>query len=230
MAGQNGGVAVGAALAGDEAQQQALVHAHRLGRGQILGHQNAGLGALQAGIVHPLQDVQDRLCNVDDVRTAGLQIRVIHGCEHGSLIVAGGLDSVLGALVLAVDDLLDGVHKVVIFQHHGVDVEHFGNVLACFGQCLFVQSSLLLNGFLLSSLKAGHLCSGVGDLCGGDHGVLFLIDLQLADGNAVQNASTGAYLHRSFSFLLIHFKKAPADHSARAVASRRDQTFSVRNF
>ena len=229
-AGQNGGVAVGAALAGDEAQQQALVHAHRLGRGQILGHQNAGLGALQAGIVHPLQDVQDRLCNVDDVRTAGLQIRVIHGCEHGSLIVAGGLDSVLGALVLAVDDLLDGVHKVVIFQHHGVDVEHFSNVLACFGQCLFVQSSLLLNGFLLGSLKAGHLCSGVGDLCGGDHGVLFLIDLQLADGNAVQNASTGAYLHRSFSFLLIHFKKAPADHSARAVASRRDQTFSVRNF
>ena len=229
-AGQNGGVAVGAALAGDEAQQQAIVHAHRLGRGQILGHQNAGLGALQAGIVHPLQNVQDRLCNVDDVRTAGLQIRVIHGCEHGSLIVAGGLDSVLGALVLAVDDLLDGVHKVVIFQHHGVDVEHFGNVLACFGQCLFVQSSLLLNGFLLGSLKAGHLCSGVGDLCGGDHGVLFLIDLQLADGNAVQNASTGAYLHRSFSFLLIHFKKAPADHSARAVASRRDQTFSVRNF
>ena len=40
-----------------------------------------------------------------DVHTAGLQIRVIHGCEHGSLIVAGGLDSVLGALVLAVGGL-----------------------------------------------------------------------------------------------------------------------------
>ena len=52
-------------------------------------------------------------------------------------------------LVLAVDDLLDGVHKVVVIQHHGVDVEHLGDVLAGFCQCLFVQGGLLLNGCLL---------------------------------------------------------------------------------
>ena len=71
-AGQNGGVAVGAALPGDEAQQQALVHPHRLRGCQILRHQNAGLRALQGGIVHALQDVQHGLGNVDDIGAAGL--------------------------------------------------------------------------------------------------------------------------------------------------------------
>ena len=40
--------------------------------------------------------------------------RQVHGREHRSLIVAGGLDGVLGAHLLPVDDLLDGVHKVVV--------------------------------------------------------------------------------------------------------------------
>ena len=71
-AGQDGGVAVGAALPGDEAQQQALVHPHRLRGCQVLRHQNAGLRALQGGIVHALQDVQHGLGNVDDIGAAGL--------------------------------------------------------------------------------------------------------------------------------------------------------------
>lgn len=71
-AGEDGGVAVGAALPGDEAQQQALVHPHRLRGCQILCHQNAGLRALQGGIVHALQDVQHGLGNVDDIGAAGL--------------------------------------------------------------------------------------------------------------------------------------------------------------
>ena len=71
-AGQDGRVAVGAALPGDEAQQQALVHPHRLRGCQILRHQNAGLRALQGGIVHALQDVQHGLGNVDDIGAAGL--------------------------------------------------------------------------------------------------------------------------------------------------------------
>ena len=35
-------------------------------------------------VCHPLQDVQNGLCDIDDICTAGLQIRVIHGGEHRS--------------------------------------------------------------------------------------------------------------------------------------------------
>ena len=56
----------------NEAQQQALVHADRLGRGQVLSHEDAGLSTLQSSIVHALQDVQHGLGNVDDIGAAGL--------------------------------------------------------------------------------------------------------------------------------------------------------------
>ena len=202
-AGEDGGVAVGAALPGDEAQQQALVHADRLGRGQVLGYEDAGLSTLQSSIVHALQNVEDGLCNVDDVGAAGLQIGVIHGGEDGGLIVAGGLDGVLSALALAVDDLLDGVHEVVVIQHHGVDVEHLGDVLAGLGQSLLVQSGLLVDGLGAGVLKTGHFSGGVGHFGGRDDGIFFLIDLQLSDGNAIQDAFTGTYLHCNFSLFLL---------------------------
>ncbi len=208
-----------------------LIHAHGLGGSQILGYQNAGFGALQGGIVHPLQDVQDGLCNVDDIRTAGLQIRVIHGSEHRSLIVACRLDGVLGALLLPVDDLLDGVHKVVIIQHHGVDVEHLGDVLAGLCQCLFIQGGLLLNGLGPGLFKACFLCRRVRDLGGGNRGIFFLVDLQLANGDAIEHAFAGAYLHRSLSFVENLVRKSPRRVSRKGFVRRfKDQTFSVRNF
>ena len=203
-------MAVGAALAGDEAQQQAFIHAHGLGGSQILGYQNAGLGALQGSVVHPLQNVQHGLRNVQHIGAAGLQIRVVHGREHRSLIVAGGLDGVLGAHLLPVDDLLDGVHKVVIIQHHGVDVEHLGDVLAGFCQCLFVQGGLLLNGLLAGSFKTLQFCGSICHRGGGNSGIFFLVDLQLANGDAIEYAFAGAYLHSTFSFHLQPGVQRPA--------------------
>ena len=219
-AGQNGGVAVGAALAGDEAQQQTLIHPDRLGGGEVFGHKDAGLGALQRGVVHPLQNVQHGLCNVDDVCAAGLKIGVIHGREDGGLIVARSLDGVLRALVLAVDDLLDGVHEVVVVQHHGVDVEHLGDVLARLVQCLFVQGGLLVDGLGAGRFKAGLLGSGVGRVCRGDHRIFFLVKFQFADRDPIQDAFAGAYLHRSFLLLIKMFrcaKKPPQGVPARAL-------------
>ena len=194
-------MAVGAALPGDEAQQQALVQAHRLGGGQVLGHQDGGLGALHAVHVGPLQDVQHGLGDVHHVGAAGLEVGVVHGGKDGGLVGAGGLDGILGAHLLLGDDLPDGVHKVVVLQHHGVDVEHLGDVLAGFGQRFFVKGGLLLDRLLLGVLEAEQLRAGIGHGRGGNGGILLLVDLQLADGNAVQYAFTGAYLHIFSSFL-----------------------------
>jgi hypothetical protein len=191
-------VAVGAALPGDEAQQQALVHPDRLRGGQVVRHKDTGLGALQAGVVHPLQNVQHGLRDVDDIGAAGLQIGVVHGGKHGGLVVACRLDGILGAAALAVDDLLDGVHEVVIIQHHGVDVEHFGDVLACLGKGFLVQGGLLVDGLGPGVLKTLDLRGGVGHFGRRDGRILFLVEFQLANGNAVQNAFTGTHLHRSF--------------------------------
>ena len=199
-AGQDGGVAVGAALPGDEAQQQALVQPDRLGGGQVLGHQDGGLGALHAVHIGALQDVQHGLSDVHHVGAAGLEVGVVHGGKDGGLVGAGGLDRILGAHLLLGDDLPDGVHKVVVLQHHGVDVEHLGDVLAGLGQRLLIEVGLLLDGFLLRVLKPEQLCAGVGHRLGGNGGIFLFIDLQLADGNAVQYAFTGAYLHISRPF------------------------------
>ena len=105
--------------------------------------------------------------------------------------------------MLAVDDLLDGVHKVVVIQHHGVDVEHLGDVLAGLGQSLLVQSGLLVDGLGAGVLKTGHFSGVVGHFGGRDDGIFFLIDLQLSDGNAIQDAFTGTYLHCNFSLFLL---------------------------
>ena len=228
-AGQNGGVAVGAALAGDEAQQQALVHPDRLGGGQILGHEDAWLCALQRGVVHALQDIQHGLRDVDDVGAAGLQIRVVHGGEDGGLVVPGGLDGVLGTLVLAVDDLLDGVHEVVVVQHHGMDVEHLGDVLTSLVQRLFVKGGLLVDGLGAGVFEAGFLGGGVGDVGGRDDDVLFLVKLQFANGDPVQDAFTGAYLHRSYLLLISDVRKSPRRKVPQGLWLACPQTFSVRN-
>ena len=147
------------------------------------------------------QDIQHGLRDVHDVGAARLEVGVVHRGKDGGLVGARGLHRVLGAHLLLGDDLLDGVDEVVVLQHHGVDVEHLGDVLARFGQGLFVQGGLLLDGLLLRVLKAEQLRAGVGHGGGGNGGVLFLIDLQLADGNAVQYAFTGSYLHIFSSFL-----------------------------
>ena len=156
---------------------------------------------MEGSDVGALQDVQHGLGDVHDVGAAGLQIRVVHGGKDGGLVGAGGLDRILGAHLLLGDDLLDGVDEIVVLQHHGVDVEHLGDVLAGFRQGLLVEGGLLLDGLLLRVLKAEQLRAGVGHGGGGNGGVLFLIDLQLADGNAVQYAFTGSYLHIFSSFL-----------------------------
>ena len=212
-------MAVGAALPGDEAQQQALVHPDSLGGGEVLCHEDARLGALQRRVVHPLQNIEDGLRDVDDIGAAGLQIGVVHSRKDGGLIVSGGLDGILGAAVLAVDDLFDGVHEVVVVQHHGMDVEHLGDVLAGLSQSLLVEGGLLVDGLGAGVLKTGHFSGGVSHFGGRDDGIFFLIDLELADGDAIQDALTGAYLHCIFSlFHRFHLrnKKPPQAFPARA--------------
>ena len=188
-------MAVGAALAGHKAQQQALVQTDGLGGSQILCHQDGGLGALHAVHIGALQDVQHGLGDIHHVGAAGLEIGVIHGSKDSGLVGACGLDGVLCAHLLLGDDLPDGVHKVVILQHHGVDVEHLGDVLASLVQRLLVQGGLLLDGLLLGILKPQQFCAGIGDGLGGNGGVLLLVNFDLADGNTVQNAFASTYLH-----------------------------------
>ena len=62
-------------------------------------------------------------------------------------------------------------------------------------------SDVMLDRLLLGVLKAEQLRAGIGHGRGGNGGILLLVDLQLADGNAVQYAFTGAYLHIFSSFL-----------------------------
>ena len=214
-------MAVGAALPGDKAQKQALVHPHRLGGGQVLGHQDGGFRALHAVHIGALQDVQHGLGDVHHIGAAGLQIGVVHGGKDGRLVGAGRFDCILCAHLLLGDDLFDGVHKVVILQHHGVDVEHLRDVLACLLQGLLIQGGLLGDRLLLGVLKAQQLRAGVGDGGGGDGGIFFLVDLDLADGNAVQYAFTSAYLHCILILSLqrgplhgpaLPLKKAPAEN------------------
>ena len=153
--GQNGGVAVGGAVAGDDAQQFALVQLDRLAGGQIIGHQDDRLIHLHAGGALAGQDIYHPSGDVPDVGGPGLHILVVHGGEGGGKVFSGCGDGGLRCDVLGIQNALNGVQIVLVLQHHLVHFKDGRVVLADLFQRLLVQRAQLFLGALPGLVKAG---------------------------------------------------------------------------
>ena len=65
-------------------------------------------------------------------------------------------------------------------------------------------------GAYLTSMCSPTILTRLRSPCCGNRGIFFLIDLQLANGDAIEHAFAGAYLHSTFSFHLRPGVRRPA--------------------
>ena len=202
-AGQDCRVAVAGAVAGNKAQQFALIKLDGFAGGKIVSHQNSGLIILNASIALTSKDIDHPPGNVFDIRCPGLHIGIFHSGKCGGKVLAGSFGGIFGSDTLRVDHALDGIQIVLVLQHHLVNLEDGGVVLAHFLQSFLIQPRQLLLGFGTSGFKPLPLL--VGRDAGGLVGlhIFFFVNAQRADGNAVQNGFSGCYLHQTHSSLQI---------------------------
>ena len=191
-------MAVGASLAGDHAHKEGLVQTDRLRRSQILRDKDRRLGALHGTRIRAHQEVQGGLLQIVHVRASRLHVGIIHGLEDLSLVVKRDVDCILCGALLVLDDLLDGIHQVVIFHHHSMDLEDSCTVLARSDLCLLTQHILLGDDLLYRFVKTCDLSFRIIDDPLRDLKLRCLIDLDLCNCDSVQNAFTGSYLHILF--------------------------------
>ena len=204
-AGQNGGVAVGRAIPGDEAQQLGLVQLHGLAGGQVVGHQDNGVVAQQVGLGAAGENIHHPLRNVLHVGGTGLHIGVVHGGKGGGEILAGDGGGILSGGALGLDDVLDGLQIILVLQHHLVDFKDGGVFLTHLVQRLLIQGAQLLLGLLAGGPKARPLPGrGAAGFDGG--GLLLAEHAQGTNGDAVQNGFTGRDLHMASLFLLQRYR------------------------
>ena len=180
-AGQDRGVAVGGALAGDHAQKEGLVELDGLRGSQIFRDKDGRLCTLQAAGVIAQKEIKDSGLYVNDIRASGLHVSVIHLREHLCIHIKSGLGRVLGSAVLLCDDLAGGILQVLILKHELMSLENRRGLFARVCDSLLIQFTLLVDGLLEGIFKAGQLSSGifhdrVADLIAGG-----LVDLDLAD-------------------------------------------------
>ena len=107
VAGENRGVAVGAAEVSDKAQQLALVELYGLGRSQILSDDDKRLVALVNAAVGACEYVDYASGDILYVGGARLHVLVVHRREGLGKVLARRLDGVLGGLALCIDDFSD---------------------------------------------------------------------------------------------------------------------------
>ena len=183
--GQDGSVAVGRTVPGDEAQELTFVQLDRLAGGQIVRHQNGGLVIHHLRVPHAKEHVDHPAGDVLHIGGPGPHILVLHGREGGGKVFPGGGHGVFRSGPLGFDDPLHRVQIVLVVQHHLVDFENGGVVLPHLVQSLVVKSPQLLLGLDPGGVKTGVLLSGSEGGGDGGLGLYLFIDAQGADGDAV---------------------------------------------
>ena len=192
-------MAVGGALAGDHAQQEGLVELDGLRGSQVLCDQDGGLCALHAAGVVAHQEIEDSGLDIDEVGASGLHVGIVHLREHLRIVVKCGLGRVLRASLLLGDDLAGGVLQILVLEHHLMCLEDSGALFARVLQGLLVQDALLVDGLLEGVFKALQLLVGILDDAVVDVIDRCLVDLDLADADAVQDTFAGCNYHNCVS-------------------------------
>ena len=185
--GQDGGVAVGGTVASNEAQELALVQLDGFTGGQVIGHQDRGLVIHHLRIFQPRENIDHPVGDILYVCGSGLHIGIFHGSKGSGKIFTCGRGGVFRRGPLGINDALHSIQIILVLQHHLVDFEDGGVVLAHLVQSLFIEGGQLLLGPVASSLEAfPFICRGQ---CGGLTGLCFIlfVNAQRTDGNAIQN-------------------------------------------
>ena len=196
--GEDGGVAVGGALAGHKGQDLVLGQLHRLAGGEILGDEDARLLHLEPRAA-AAENVHQPPRHVLDIHGAGFHILVIHGGE-GSREGVAGLMGGLGGAGAAGNHLLDALDEVQIVEHHDLHVQNHGLFLADLPAGLLKERLELFPGGLPGGVEVFQFDLAVA-AGGGQLALAGEIDVGFADGNAGEYRPAGSFPHLSHPFL-----------------------------
>ena len=162
--GQNGRMAGGRALTGDEGQDPVPGELDRFTGRQILGHQKEGaLRELEAGIA--AEDVVDPAGHITDVGGPGVHVLVVHGGEDLSEFLAGVQRRDRGGGT-ALDRHGNAVQIIEVIQHQQLDLHDGGLFLAQLHLGLLIQGGELGPGHFQSVIEFRLLQRGIA----GGHG------------------------------------------------------------
>ena len=81
----------------------------------------------------------DAVGNVPHVSRTSLHIGIVHGGEHLGEVVRRNGNRILSIDFLGINDVLNALVVVVIFQHHHVDLKDLSIGFTHFFQCLFID-------------------------------------------------------------------------------------------
>ena len=194
-AGKDGGVGVGGAAGGDEAQHLAPVQPGGLTGHQVVSGDDAGGVPAQGLVLLAGEQADYPPGHVQHIGGTLLHIRIVHLGEHLGELFAGLLHRVLRVDVLVPDHAGDGFAIVQVLQHHLVDLEQKGLLLAQLGAGLLIEGAQLLHGPFPGLVEAEHLRLSVGHLPAGLCLGVPAEEAQIARGHAPGHTFTVQYRH-----------------------------------
>ena len=151
-------------LSRHKCQHLGTVKLDRLARCQIIRQNDRllHLHGLRAAAV--MQNGDQTLGNIFDVRRTRLHVLIIHAGEHRRKVVPCRSNGKLCIDLLCRDNVADGIAVILIVQHHLMYLEDRRIVLSDFLYRFVIECSQLLHGNFFRLLKARTLSCGIIDM------------------------------------------------------------------
>ena len=127
-------------LLGHNRQKLALVKLNRLTGGKILCHDDHRLRHCLRAYLRPVQDGDQTVGNIMNIRCTSPHIVVVHTEEHGCHLLAGHKYRILCIHPVIFDDAGDGLIVIQIVQKHLVNVENHCFFFSHVNPCLLIES------------------------------------------------------------------------------------------
>jgi hypothetical protein len=145
---------------GYKGEDPPLIQVQGFARGQIVGGDNdripGDMGGKVGGVI-PLEQIEEPLGNIPNIRGSGPHIGIIHGPEYIRQLFRGFHDPVFGVFLFRGDDLFNGFEITGIGEHHLVYLKN----LSLFPAQLFppplIEKPYLLDGPLSGEPEPVHL-------------------------------------------------------------------------
>ena len=153
---------IGAAPAGDKAQDQGFVQLEGFTGRQVIGADDGRLGKKFRPTPSALgQGIFQLAADGPYIGAPGLHVFIVHGFQHGGKLAACFPDSSFRRHVLFLDQSLDGVTKIRILDHHLMDFKNAGFLFSHLLPGFFLQPLQGLDHMLLGSLEPFQFLLGI---------------------------------------------------------------------
>ena len=136
---QNRCVRVGRTVCRHKCQHLVLIQRNGFAGGEVVRTNDVLFAGIFLHSNASRQIGNDAVGNVPHVSRTSLHIGIVHGGEHLGEVVRRNGNRILSIDFLGINDVLNALVVVVIFQHHHVDLKDLSIGFTHFFQCLFID-------------------------------------------------------------------------------------------